>query len=99
MLSEGGPPRALAKTHDHQQSLIGWSNDSRSIYVREYNGTADFIFVLPIDSSSPVGISKRGDVIDNVAVNYSGVNTGAFCSPERIALILGNPSEPPGRST
>jgi hypothetical protein len=32
-------------------------------------------------------------------VNYSGLKTGAFSSPERTALILGSPSEPPGRST
>src|SRR5690606_37681907 len=33
------------------------------------------------------------------SVTYSGLKTGAFSSPERTALILGSPSEPPGRST
>jgi len=44
----------------------------------------------------PLMPGRRRDLL---VVNYSGLKTGAFSSPERTALILGSPSEPPGRST
>ncbi|HWQ19108.1 MAG TPA: S9 family peptidase, partial [Methanotrichaceae archaeon] len=69
MPTDGGEMRALARTPDQQPTLIGWSNDSRSIYFRECNGTTDLISALPIDGSAPVEISRRGGVIDSVALN------------------------------
>lgn len=69
MPADGGELKALARTPDQQPIPIGWSNDSRSIYFRECNGTTDLISALPLDGSAPVEISRRGGVIDSVELN------------------------------
>jgi dipeptidyl aminopeptidase/acylaminoacyl peptidase len=52
----GGPPQALAKTPDgfgRYSEIVGWSSDSRQVYVAETRGTDLALLALPIDGGDP----------------------------------------------
>ena len=52
----GGPPQALAKTPDgfgRYSEIVGWTSDSRQVYVAETRGTDLALLALPIDGGKP----------------------------------------------
>jgi dipeptidyl aminopeptidase/acylaminoacyl peptidase len=66
--AEGGTPRALEETFDHQpgsygvSGLIGWSADGTKIYYAEARGTRTRLYALPL-KGAPEEISKNEGVI------------------------------------
>ncbi|MCA1612923.1 MAG: hypothetical protein LC800_01970 [Acidobacteria bacterium] len=50
MPAAGGPPKALAPSHDGQPGLSGWSADGKRIYFSEARGTGTQLYALDVAS-------------------------------------------------
>ncbi|UCC62594.1 MAG: S9 family peptidase, partial [Anaerolineae bacterium] len=50
--TNGGQPRPLAPTPDNQCWLVGWSGDSRHVYVMETDGVGSQIWALPVSGQA-----------------------------------------------
>ncbi|HEU5086940.1 MAG TPA: S9 family peptidase [Roseiflexaceae bacterium] len=49
----GGEGRRLHDTPDSQQAIVGWSPDSRQVYVWENSGVAAQLYALALDGAAP----------------------------------------------
>ncbi|MFN0051563.1 MAG: prolyl oligopeptidase family serine peptidase, partial [Planctomycetales bacterium] len=61
--------RLLAETQDMKPSLVGWSQDGRSILVSETHRTLQRLSALPIDGSGPIDLSPADRMILQPALN------------------------------
>ncbi|OGD23027.1 MAG: hypothetical protein A2W03_04630 [Candidatus Aminicenantes bacterium RBG_16_63_16] len=62
----GGPPKALAATHDEQPDIEGWSADGRGVYFTETRGTVTRLGFLPVDGGPPQLIDSGSSGVFNV---------------------------------
>lgn len=68
MPAQGGEPRKLASTPDSYPSqFIGWSSDSKEMYIGEASQTCRRIFALPVNGKKP-------RVVTPGQGNYSGIS-------------------------
>jgi dipeptidyl aminopeptidase/acylaminoacyl peptidase len=78
--ADGGPPHALAESLDRIPvlggGLIGWSADSRAVYVREPVGTGVRIAALPLDGRPPRDIDKQQGFSYGWSIGASGKMLG-----------------------
>lgn len=98
--SEGGQPRLLAKEQDEGMlhgslGLLGWSADSRYLYLSNVRGSAAAITALPADGSPPRDILTRGFIAGGT-INSSHTMLGLvmedFDNPQEVyvAALAGN---------
>ncbi len=83
---EGGTPTTLSATPDFQASLLGWSNDSKHVYIAESNKTLNTIYALSIDSKEIIDWTRS--VKDLISIPYLNSNGTYF------GFILQNTSKP-----
>ncbi|HEY6979262.1 MAG TPA: S9 family peptidase [Chitinophagaceae bacterium] len=84
--AEGGTPTALLATPDFQGVLLGWSPDSKYVYVTESNKTLNSIYALRIDSKEITEWTKG--IKDLIGIPYLNRNSDYF------GFILQNTSTP-----
>jgi dipeptidyl aminopeptidase/acylaminoacyl peptidase len=76
----GGQSRALAKTPDgfgRYSEVVGWSHDSRQVYVAETRGTDLALMALPIDGGDPTTLFHQpGMGLSGVFLNPSRSHFG-----------------------
>ena len=96
MPSEGGQPRILAKEQDEKPlGLLGWSADSKYLYLSNARGTAAAITGLPVDGSAPRDILTRGYIAGgkmNSSRTMLGLIMEDFDTPQEVyaAALAGN---------
>jgi dipeptidyl aminopeptidase/acylaminoacyl peptidase len=76
MPSAGGAPRVLARTFDEQPDIVGWSDDSRALYVSETHGTVGRLSLLPIDGSAPSVLGTQDINVTAAAINRTRTAVG-----------------------
>jgi dipeptidyl aminopeptidase/acylaminoacyl peptidase len=91
--SSGGQARALAKTHDEQAGLAGWTADGRGLYITETHGTVGRLFVLPVDGGPATAVSGPDLNVGAVNLNSTGTAIGVVLqwadkAPEPFASRL-----------
>jgi dipeptidyl aminopeptidase/acylaminoacyl peptidase len=79
-----GAPRVLHDVIDDQPSVLGWSPDSRQVYVQAENGLSSIFFALPIDGSAPRPLCQPEGAITAAKVNDDG----------KVAFVLENFTQP-----
>ncbi|MCX5825396.1 MAG: S9 family peptidase [Deltaproteobacteria bacterium] len=100
MPSEGGQPRILAKEQDegsllHPLGLLGWSSDSKYLYLSSARGTTAAITALPVDGSAYRDILTRGYIAGgrmNSSRTMLGLIMEDFTTPQEVyaAALAGN---------
>jgi dipeptidyl aminopeptidase/acylaminoacyl peptidase len=100
MPSEGGQPRILAKEQDegsllHPLGLLGWSSDSKYLYLSSARGTTAAITALPVDGSAYRDILTRGYIAGgrmNSSRTMLGLIMEDFDTPQEVyaATLTGN---------
>jgi dipeptidyl aminopeptidase/acylaminoacyl peptidase len=68
----GGTPHVLHDVVDEQPTLLGWSPDSRQVYVQAENGMSSAILALPIDGSAPQPLCEPEGLITAAHVDDQG---------------------------
>lgn len=68
----GGDARILADVVDDQPAILGWSPDSRAVYVQAETGTTSAILALPADGSAPRLLFAPDGVISATHINDRG---------------------------
>nr|BCX00424.1 MAG: peptidase S9 [Bacteroidota bacterium] len=66
---EGGSPRKLADTPDRNASLVGWSADSRYVFVEENVRVDRHLLRLPLDGGAPEFITQGAGVYAQSALD------------------------------
>ncbi len=90
--AKGGAPRPLEKTPDRSARILGWSKDSKQVYVSESIGTTQQVMAVPLSGKAPRFITSGEGVFSNVdfdaatktmAFTFENVDTPAdvFISP------------------
>jgi dipeptidyl aminopeptidase/acylaminoacyl peptidase len=54
--AEGGEPRRLSETYDHNPALLGWSADGTSVYFQETRGTLGRLSALGVEGGRAVDL-------------------------------------------
>ena len=72
----GGQPRKLAHTFDRNLGLVGWSADSRKVYVTETRGTVTRLSAIPVDGGPPEDTDPGEHLIYGVNLNASRTIVG-----------------------
>ena len=74
---QGGTAKKLSSTPNDQTNILGWSSDSKSIYVGESNRTLFSIYRLGIDDNSVTEWNKgSSDLLGAASLNSTGTNWG-----------------------
>ena len=107
MPSEGGEPRILAKEQNESLlleplGLLGWSADSRYLYLSNARGTAAAITALPVDGSAPRDIFTRGYIAGgrmNSSRTMLGLIMEDFDTPQEVytAALAGSDDLKPAK--
>lgn len=84
--AKGGEVRRLAETPDRNFSMIGWSPDSKDIYVSETDRTSSRIYAVPFNGSKP-------RIVTPGAGNYSGFSNSS--DGKSFAYVHQTPEVPP----
>lgn len=89
----GEPPRLLAETFDMKPSIVGWTEDGRSVLIGETRRTLQCLSALPIDGSPVVDLSPVDRMVSGPALNASRTHV-AFVSeaPDRAPEVYVSPS-------
>lgn len=75
--ADGGAPRPLEKTPDRSARILGWSKDSKHVYVSESIGTTQQVMALPLSGKAPRFITSGEGVFSNVSFD-AATKTMAF---------------------
>ncbi len=68
----GGDPRPLAPAPDGQPLIVGWSPDSRAVYVADQQGRGTAILALPVDGGAADTLIAADRLIAAGHVNAQG---------------------------
>ncbi len=66
---DGGAPRELAETPDRSASILGWSGDSREVYVSESVGTTRPVLAVPLEGEVVRQVTSGDGVLGSVALS------------------------------
>jgi dipeptidyl aminopeptidase/acylaminoacyl peptidase len=69
---DGGEPRMLAETQNRSASVIGWSGDSRHLFLNESIGTTRHVIAVPIDGDEIHHVSSGAGVVGGVSMTPDG---------------------------
>lgn len=72
----GGQPRTLVASYDGQPNIVGWSADSKRIYLTEAKGTTTQIYALDVVGNRLEEITVSPGVYSSVGLNSSGTTLG-----------------------
>lgn len=67
--ADGGQPRKLAETPDRSPNLLGWSGDSRTLYVVESLGVDRHVLALPVDGGAPRQVTTGEGVVGSPSLD------------------------------
>lgn len=66
---EGGAPRMLAETPNRSGSIIGWSGDSRDVYLVETVGTTRHVIAVPVEGDGIRQLTSGAGVLGSVSLS------------------------------
>jgi dipeptidyl aminopeptidase/acylaminoacyl peptidase len=72
----GGQPKTLVASYDGQPNIVGWSADSKRIYLTEAKGTTTQIYALDVVGNRLEEIKVSPAVYSSVGLNSSGTTFG-----------------------
>jgi dipeptidyl aminopeptidase/acylaminoacyl peptidase len=72
----GGQPKTLVASYDGQPNIVGWSADSKRIYLTEAKGTTTQIYALDVVGNRLEEIKVTPAVYSSVGLNSSGTTFG-----------------------
>jgi dipeptidyl aminopeptidase/acylaminoacyl peptidase len=67
--ASGGAPKKLADTPDRSANIVGWSGDSRNVYVVESVRTTRHLIAVPVDGGEARQVTRGDGVIGSVSLN------------------------------
>ena len=70
--TKGGEPRKLAETPDRSFGIIGWTVDSKEVYVSEANRTAVRVFAVPLSGATPRIVTPGSGIHSGVSFSLDG---------------------------
>jgi len=86
MPAQGGKPTRLASTPDRNFSVIGWSADSKEVYVSETDRTSVRVYAIPLSGATP-------RVLTPGSGNFSGASFSA--DGKTFSFVHQTPEIPP----
>lgn len=69
---DGGEPRMLAETPNRSVNVIGWSGDSRRVFLNESLGTTRHVIAVPLDGDDIRQVSWGDGVLGSVSLTPDG---------------------------
>jgi len=66
---QGGEPVKLADTPDRNVRILGWSRDSKAIYVTEFIGTSIYVLAVPASGDAPQTVTQGDGVFGSVSLD------------------------------
>lgn len=69
---DGGQPKKLAETPDRNSNIVGWSADSKSLYVSETDRTTGRVYLVPVDGGKPRVVTSGGGTFTGASLSKDG---------------------------
>jgi len=96
MSINGGAPRKLGETFDHQANILGWSADGKEIFYSEIDRTSPRIFAMPFSGGKPRAITTP-TILSKDTNESRGIFGGASFSQDTkmLAVVHQTPEQLP----
>jgi len=70
--ASGGTPKKLADTPDRDASIVGWSGDSKTVWVAEPMHTTGAFIALPADGGAPRVLAPKAGALGEPSLDRAG---------------------------